>query len=243
MPRRSGRRRCLSRGRARRRRSRPCPRRRRRSRCCARRWPGSTPTRQPASRRTIRSGRTSCASASSPALGASAVRAGDRAAGSRGGEGSRPEPSVARRCAARSRRADRRGASPRGGGPDRAGFEALAEALERRRETARADRRGALAGAGGSAPLLDLSALVAHRGWLDPAGHVRTAPLSEPAEASARRSPDRLWKTVRKAARRLGDPDVEARHRLRKPLKMLRYGWSSSVACSRRRRSGRSADV
>ncbi|MEO0681778.1 MAG: CHAD domain-containing protein, partial [Pseudomonadota bacterium] len=111
------------------------------------------------------------------------------------------------------------------GGADAAGFATLAAALEARRGDARARLRAALTGAQGRALLFDLSAFVALRGWLRPADHGQTAGLARPAQKTAVKALDRLWKKARRAAPEALAPDAAdtPRHALREDLKKLRY--------------------
>ena len=104
-----------------------------------------------------------------------------------------------------------------------AGAPPLIEALETRREEARAALKRRLASGATVAFLLDLGAFVEGRGWLRPDDFGQTATLAEPVERLGARMLDKRWRSAAKLGGRLPTLEDEARHELRKRLKKLRY--------------------
>ena len=107
--------------------------------------------------------------------------------------------------------------------PDAPGFDALEAALRARGEAERCALRATLAGARVRRFMLDLSAYVACRGWLDPSDWSQTARLARPVPEVTAEALDHRLGAAAKRARGIAKLSTEARHDLRKSLKKLRY--------------------
>ncbi len=71
--------------------------------------------------------------------------------------------------------------------------------------------------------LIDLARFVETRGWLLAEDFDQTKRLAQPVGDLASEALDRLWRSVRKRAKRLKTLEVHQRHSLRKDMKKLRY--------------------
>ena len=111
---------------------------------------------------------------------------------------------------------------------DRASHAALGDRLETARRAAYADVNGALASSRTRALMLDLAQWITCGAWLGVADarHLRDQPAGEFADAVL----DRLRRKVKRHGRDLADADDDARHRIRKDAKKLRYAADFFVA-------------
>lgn len=107
--------------------------------------------------------------------------------------------------------------------PGETGFEALDRALADAVVAERAALVATLAGARVTGFVLDLAEYIALRGWLDPADHAQTARLATPFASLAGTAARRAEAKAARKARGIAGLEHEARHELRKALKMLRY--------------------
>lgn len=107
--------------------------------------------------------------------------------------------------------------------PAEPGFAVLIEALDAETARAAAALRSTLAGPRATAFQWDLAAYVALWGWLDPADRGQTARLARPFRALAAQAARAAERRAAKRAKRIATLQHEARHELRKALKMLRY--------------------
>lgn len=103
------------------------------------------------------------------------------------------------------------------------GFRALAAALGEEAQTERARARAHIRAPHSQAFLLDLARFIETRGWLLSQDLDQTVRLAEPVDQLAARMLDARWRKVEKRAKRIETLGVEARHDLRKALKMMRY--------------------
>ena len=110
-----------------------------------------------------------------------------------------------------------------GEGLDPAARDALAAALDARRETVRGAVRAALAGEAATGFVFDLAAFIEARGWLAPADYSQSARLATPIAEAAPAMLRKRHRSVTKMGRRIRELDSEGLHDLRKQLKKLRY--------------------
>lgn len=102
----------------------------------------------------------------------------------------------------------------------------LKPSLQRARRLARAKRSaviGELASGRAVAFLLDLARFVETRGWMAESEGERARQLVGPTGVLAGSALEQQWKKVRKRAANIAELDIDARHKLRKELKKIRY--------------------
>ncbi len=110
-----------------------------------------------------------------------------------------------------------------GNGLDAAARDALAAALDARRDAIRTRVRTSLAGPETTGFLFDLAAFIEARGWLAPTDYGQSARLATPIAEAAPAMLRKRHRRVMKMGRRIRELDAEGLHDLRKQLKKLRY--------------------